>query len=99
MRVILLEPGRDSRIRNVRHGIRELENMLGGPAEVTSPFGGGILLVRLRNQAGQPVNRLIAGERVYGRCFLCGCSLHGISDFPEALTGQYCRSMDRCRLQ
>ena len=99
MRVIQLEPGRDSEIRMVRYGIQELERILGGPAEVTSPFGGGILLVRLRNPSGQPVNRVITGGKVYGRCFLCGCSLHGIADFPEALLEQYCRKMDRCRLQ
>lgn len=99
MRVILLEPGRDSQIQTVQYGIRELEKMLGGTAEILSPFDGGILLVRLRNQAEQPVNRLIAGEKVHGRCFLCGSSLYGIADFPKILIESYCRKMDLCRLQ
>ena len=49
MWVLMLEPGQDARMEEIPSDPSQLEQILGGPAEITAPFESGILLVVLRD--------------------------------------------------
>lgn len=97
MWVLMLQPGEDARLETVGSDPAGFEALLDGPAEIR-PLTGGIQLVLCRDSRGLRPNRVIGGERVCGVCFLCGASLHGLTDFPRELAEEYRRKMNRSRL-
>ena len=64
MKGILIEPGRDPEPANLPHTLSAMESRLGGTVEhYIFPRTPAVLFFRT---AGQPVNRVVRGQLIYG---------------------------------
>ena len=75
MRILIVEPDRHSRIAEIPHTLKAMQQTVGGYIEITYPWSDPIALVcdeeGLLKQL--PFNRLVApGSAIFGTFFLCG---------------------------
>lgn len=92
MRVVIVEPGKQPRLEDVKLELEALQAIVGGHIEAVHPFEDPVVLVC--NEEGRLLDlepNRTAGDfgMIYGPFFLCGHSIDDFASLPEELAEKY----------